>query len=69
MNAANPIAGVASPCTSVCRMHPESGWCVGCWRNIGEIVAWARMSDDQKRHVWAQLPQRGQSAEPRHGMP
>ncbi|MBL8308753.1 MAG: DUF1289 domain-containing protein [Rubrivivax sp.] len=49
---------VPSPCTNVCRMDAATGWCAGCLRTIDEIVAWSRLSDDAKRAVWAQLPQR-----------
>lgn len=49
---------VPSPCNSVCRMDPASGWCMGCARSLDEIAAWSRTSDDGKRVVWAQLPAR-----------
>lgn len=55
---------VPSPCVNICRMHPVSGWCVGCRRTIDEIVAWGRLDDEGKRAVWAQLPgRRGQNAQ------
>lgn len=53
-----PRARVASPCTGVCRIHPASGWCEGCRRNIDEIARWSAMSDEQRRQVWALLPTR-----------
>ena len=49
---------VPSPCISVCRMSPVTGWCLGCFRTIDEIVAWGRMADDGKRAVWLRLEQR-----------
>ena len=49
---------VASPCTSVCRMDPDRGWCVGCLRSIDEIVAWGGLDDPAKRRILARLPQR-----------
>jgi len=49
---------VPSPCNNVCKMDPQTGWCLGCQRTIQEIAAWARMSDEAKRAVWALLPAR-----------
>jgi predicted Fe-S protein YdhL (DUF1289 family) len=49
---------VPSPCVSICRMNPESGWCEGCGRTIDEIAQWSTMSDDDRRAVWAQLARR-----------
>lgn len=47
-----------SPCTSVCRMDADSDLCLGCFRTIDEIVAWARQSDRQHRAVWQQIVRR-----------
>ena len=49
---------VASPCISVCEMMPEAGVCAGCFRTLDEIAAWGRMSDEDKRQVWALIAQR-----------
>lgn len=49
---------VPSPCRNVCRMDAASGYCEGCLRTIEEIAGWSGMADDDKRGVWAQLPQR-----------
>lgn len=43
---------VPSPCISVCRMHPATGWCLGCFRTIDEIMRWGRLPDADKRKVW-----------------
>ncbi len=53
-----PIRPVASPCTSVCRIDPADGLCVGCQRTIEEIACWGTMSDEQRRGVWAELQAR-----------
>lgn len=60
MNAPSPLppSTVGSPCTGVCRMSPRTGWCEGCFRNIDEIIAWAKMPDTQRREVWKLLPAR-----------
>lgn len=52
------VEPVPSPCTSVCRMDPRTGWCEGCARTIDEIAAWSAMSDDDKRAVWIALDAR-----------
>ena len=49
---------VPSPCISVCRMDPGSGLCLGCWRDIDEIIAWGRMGEDTKREVWRSISMR-----------
>lgn len=47
-----------SPCTSVCRMDLEHGWCAGCWRTLDEIAHWGGASGDYKRAVLAQIERR-----------
>ena len=49
---------VPSPCQSVCVMHPDTGWCEGCMRNLDEITNWSRMDNSAKRVVWGLLPER-----------
>jgi hypothetical protein len=56
-------AGIASPCTNVCRMNEANGWCEGCFRTIDEIVAWAALDDGARLAVWRQLDARRRSAE------
>ncbi len=56
-----PGPHVASPCQSVCVMHPETGWCEGCLRSLSEIADWSRMDKAAKLAVWAQLPARLQA--------
>jgi len=48
-------AGVASPCTNVCRMNARSGLCEGCARSLDEIAAWSGLSDADKRRVLAAI--------------
>lgn len=49
---------IPSPCVSLCLMHPDAGWCDGCLRTLPEIGGWSRASDEEKRQVWAQIPER-----------
>lgn len=51
-------APVPSPCISICRMDPKTGWCEGCLRTIDEIAAWSRLDDEAKRAVWSLLAAR-----------
>ena len=58
MRRTTPEAEVASPCTSVCEMDPQSGYCRGCFRTLDEIAAWSVLDADGKRAVLAALPSR-----------
>lgn len=61
MDAPEPIdekGGVPSPCISICRMHPQTGLCEGCFRTIDEIAQWSTATDEMKRQVWAQIRRR-----------
>jgi len=63
-----PVRRVRSPCVSVCRMDPATGWCEGCLRTIDEIAAWGSLSEDERRRIWAELGDRRASlgAQPAH---
>jgi predicted Fe-S protein YdhL (DUF1289 family) len=39
-------------------MDPATGYCAGCLRTIEEIAGWSSAGDEDKRRIWAQLPQR-----------
>jgi predicted Fe-S protein YdhL (DUF1289 family) len=39
-------------------MDEQSGLCVGCGRTLDEIALWSVLDDDDKRAVWALLPER-----------
>lgn len=51
-------ADAPSPCISICRMSAGSGLCEGCFRTAGEIAAWSRASDADKRSLWTSIEQR-----------
>lgn len=53
-----PPAPVPSPCVSICRIDPASGWCEGCLRTLDEIAGWSVMPEADKRAVWKALPAR-----------
>ena len=52
---------MASPCTRVCRIHPLTGWCEGCFRRLAEIGAWPSMDTAERRAVLALAAERRQS--------
>lgn len=51
----NTESPVMSPCIGVCRIDPDSGWCVGCLRRLDEIAAWATLDDAARREVLARV--------------
>ncbi len=50
-----PPLAVRSPCVSICRIVPETGYCEGCLRTIDEIAAWGTMSSAERQTVWLSL--------------
>jgi hypothetical protein len=59
MNApAQPLVGVATPCTKICVLDPQSGLCRGCSRTATEIAGWLGFSAEQRATVMRELPQR-----------
>lgn len=55
---------VPSPCMSICRMNAATDLCEGCLRTLDEIAAWSRMSDEDKREVWAVIARRIEESRP-----
>jgi predicted Fe-S protein YdhL (DUF1289 family) len=49
---------IKTPCVKVCVVDGQSGHCLGCGRNLGEIARWARFSDGERDVVMAALPAR-----------
>lgn len=47
-----------SPCIDVCRLDPESGWCLGCGRTADEIRAWAKLSPFRRNRLHKELDRR-----------
>jgi len=50
--------GVASPCSSVCRMDAEGLYCVGCFRTLQEIAGWSGFDDEHRQVIWTELAHR-----------
>ncbi|MGB1176748.1 MAG: DUF1289 domain-containing protein [Candidatus Puniceispirillaceae bacterium] len=55
-------AALPSPCISVCRLDPETGHCIGCFRTGAEIAAWRSMTADDQRALLDALRDRRATA-------
>jgi hypothetical protein len=54
MNDADP----GSPCTAVCVLDSDTGYCRGCFRTVAEISAWGSLGRAEKLRILATLPGR-----------
>jgi predicted Fe-S protein YdhL (DUF1289 family) len=39
-------------------MHPQTGYCLGCFRTLDEIARWSSLSEDEQGAINLQLPLR-----------
>ena len=39
-------------------MHPQTGYCLGCFRTLDEIARWSSLSNDEQQAINLQLPLR-----------
>jgi predicted Fe-S protein YdhL (DUF1289 family) len=53
-----PPAPIKTPCIKVCVVDGESGLCLGCYRKLSEVAAWARFSEGERDAILAELPSR-----------
>jgi predicted Fe-S protein YdhL (DUF1289 family) len=53
-----PPRSIASPCVQVCIIDGESGLCLGCYRTLPEVAAWARFTHEERADIMAALPAR-----------
>ncbi|MEM8958837.1 MAG: DUF1289 domain-containing protein [Pseudomonadota bacterium] len=49
---------LVSPCTGICRMDAETGWCLGCARTTQEIADWGGARPEWRRDIWSAIPDR-----------
>ncbi len=54
----NSDEDIPSPCISVCRMSEDKSHCLGCFRSIPEIKAWAQADRAKRLAIWVQLSKR-----------
>lgn len=46
---------VKSPCVKRCALDETGRYCLGCRRELAEIIGWQSMDDQQKRAVLRRL--------------
>jgi predicted Fe-S protein YdhL (DUF1289 family) len=51
---------VNSPCTSVCVINAETGYCLGCFRTTDEIEDWLQRAPAERARIIHQLERRRQ---------
>lgn len=49
---------MTSPCIRTCKIAPDTGFCVGCFRTIDEIRLWSKLTDIQKQNITYLLERR-----------
>lgn len=60
-------AEIESPCIKICVIEPETRLCTGCLRTIDEIGAWSSLSNEDRRAVMDDLPNRAPLLRKRRG--
>ena len=58
---------VQSPCIKVCVIHPEARLCTGCLRSIDEITVWSKLSNEDRKTIMDELPDRQNLLKKRRG--
>ncbi|MEM6464231.1 MAG: DUF1289 domain-containing protein [Pseudomonadota bacterium] len=57
------MSSVESPCILVCSIDLKTDFCFGCGRTGDEIAGWLSYSDQQRRAVMDELPERMETIE------
>lgn len=57
-------APVKTPCIQVCAIDGESGLCLGCFRSLPEVAGWAKLTEDARERILAELPSRRSRVRP-----
>lgn len=55
---------IPSPCIGVCRLDARGQYCLGCLREIAEIVAWPRAGAEERRAILAAIRRRRETRQP-----
>jgi uncharacterized protein len=48
----------STPCVTICRIDPATGFCIGCGRTDMEIGRWVEMSEPERLALMDTLPAR-----------
>lgn len=48
---APPHPALPSPCLGLCRIDPDHGYCVGCYRSLEEICDWMTLAEAERSAV------------------
>ncbi|MDO8324393.1 MAG: DUF1289 domain-containing protein [Phenylobacterium sp.] len=59
-----PPAPIKTPCIKVCVIDGETGLCMGCYRELTEVAAWQKLSDEDRARIMTELPTRRQRIRP-----
>ena len=51
---------ISSPCISVCKIDPKTGFCLGCWRTRDEIREWTSSNTTVRLEILEQLKRKMQ---------
>ena len=53
-----PPKAIKTPCIKVCVVDGESGLCMGCYRQLTEVAGWAKLTEEERERIMAELPER-----------
>ncbi|MGZ8153777.1 MAG: DUF1289 domain-containing protein [Burkholderiales bacterium] len=59
MQASGEAERVPTPCVRICCLDPDDV-CVGCYRSLSEICAWAEANDSERLAILARCERRRQ---------
>jgi len=57
-DAATGAVHVLTPCLGICRINQRTHLCEGCRRSAVEVAEWLFYSNEKKREIMGQLPDR-----------
>ena len=59
-----PPAPIKTPCIKVCVIDGETGVCMGCYRELTEVAAWQKLSEEDRARIMTELPTRRERIRP-----